>query len=125
MKTKTSFFRCEICGNLVGLIKNGGGKLVCCGRPMLKLEANTVDASAEKHVPVVSRQDGKFIVKVGSVAHPMTEAHYIEWVAVLSDDGTERISLSPGEEAVVTLCDKSDAEVYVYCNLHGLWKTKA
>jgi superoxide reductase len=123
MKTKTSFFRCEICGNLVGLIKNGGGKLVCCGQPMVKLEANTVDASQEKHVPVVSREDGKIIVKVGAAAHPMTEAHYIEWIAVVSDEGTKRISLSPGEEPAAIFCDKSNAEVYAYCNLHGLWKT--
>jgi superoxide reductase len=122
MKTKTSFFRCEICGNLVGLIKNGGGKLVCCGQPMLKLEANTVDASKEKHVPVVSKKDGKITVEVGSAAHPMVEAHYIEWIAVVSDEGTERISLFPGDEPTAIFCDKSNAEVYAYCNLHGLWK---
>lgn len=121
MKTKVSFYRCEICGNMVGLIKNGGGELVCCGQPMTKLEPNTTDAATEKHVPVATRKDGKIYVQVGSVDHPMTEAHYIEWIAVADDKGTERISLSPGDEPKAVFCDKKNAEVFAYCNLHGLW----
>lgn len=126
MNRKVSFFRCEVCGNMVGLIKDGGGQLVCCGKPMVKLEANTTDASQEKHVPVASRKDGKIHIEIGSAAHPMTEKHFIEWVAVVTDNSTERISLSPGDEPKVVLCEcsKPDAEVYAYCNLHGLWKTK-
>jgi len=123
VKAKVAFYRCEVCGNMVGLIKNGGGKLVCCGKPMVKLEANTTDAAKEKHVPVASRKDGKIYVEIGSTAHPMTEEHYIEWIAVVSDSGTERINLSPMDEPKAVFCDKPNAEVYAYCNLHGLWKS--
>lgn len=121
MKASVAFYRCEICGNMVGLIKNGGGQLVCCGQPMKKLEANTTDASKEKHVPVAVRKDGKIIVEVGSVPHPMTEAHLIEWIAVVSENGTERIALKANDEPKAVFCDKGAAEVYAYCNLHGLW----
>ncbi|MBC8063008.1 MAG: desulfoferrodoxin [Clostridiaceae bacterium] len=122
MKTPISFYKCEICGNMVELIKSGGGQLVCCGKPMTELKANTTDASLEKHVPVASRNDGKLTVQVGSVLHPMTEEHFIEWIAVVSDCGTERITLSPGDEPKAVFSDKENAQVYAYCNLHGLWK---
>ncbi len=123
MKKKVTFYLCEICGNMVGLMRSGGGELVCCGKPMTKLEANIVDASKEKHVPAATRKDGRIYVEVGSTAHPMTKEHFIEWIAVVSDCGTERISLSPGEEPKAVFCDKPDADVYAYCNLHGLWKS--
>lgn len=123
MKAKVAFYRCETCGNLVGLIKNGGGELVCCGNSMAKLEANTADAASEKHVPIGSRKEGKIHVQVGSAAHPMTEKHYIEWIAVVTEDGTERISLSPSDEPRAIFCDKPNAEIYAYCNLHGLWRS--
>lgn len=123
MKEKVTFFRCGICGNIVELVKNGGGQLVCCGKPMIKLIANTQDASQEKHVPIASRKDGKILVEVGSVAHPMLEEHYIEWIAVVSEEGIERIHLSPGQEPKALFCDKPSVDVYEYCNLHGLWKS--
>ncbi len=122
MKAIAAFYKCEICGNIVGLIKNGGGQLVCCGQPMTKLVPNTVEASTEKHIPVVTKKDGKIIVDVGSVPHPMVEAHYIEWIAVVGENGTERITLSPGSEPKAVFCNKENADVYAYCNLHGLWK---
>jgi len=122
MKTEVAFYRCEVCGNIVDLVKNGGGRLVCCGQPMVKLEANTTDASQEKHVPVVSKKDGGTEVAVGSVIHPMTDKHYIEWIAVATDDGMERIYLSPGDEPKAVFCEKPGSDVYAYCNLHGLWK---
>ena len=122
MKEKVVFFRCSVCGNIVGLIKNGGGSLVCCGKPMEKLEANTTDAAVEKHVPVGERKDGKVYVKVGAVEHPMTEAHYIEWIAIANGTSTQRISLSPSDKPEAVFCDVENAEVYAYCNLHGLWK---
>jgi superoxide reductase len=119
---KVDFYECKICGNLVGLIRDGGGELICCGQPMTKLEANTFDASTEKHVPVATRKDGKIYVEVGSTEHPMVEAHYIEWIAVVSDSGTERIALQPGKAPKAVFRDKENAEAYAYCNLHGLWK---
>ncbi len=123
MKAEVSFFRCEICGNMVGLIKNGGGHLSCCGKHMTKLEPNTTEAAHEKHIPVAIRKDGKIYVEVGSVVHPMTEQHYIEWIAVVTDNGTERISLSPNDEPKAVFSDKENAQIFAYCNLHGLWKT--
>ncbi len=122
MKAPVAFLKCEVCGNMVGLIKNGGGNIVCCGKPMTELKANTTDASLEKHVPVATRSNGKITVQVGSALHPMTPEHYIEWIALVSDSGTERISLSPTDEPKAVFCDKENAEVYAYCNLHGLWK---
>ncbi|MDP4094977.1 MAG: desulfoferrodoxin family protein [Bacillota bacterium] len=124
MKTSVSFYKCEVCGNMVGKIKNGGGQLVCCGKPMTELKANTTEASLEKHIPVAVRSNGKINVQVGSVIHPMTPEHYIEWIAVVSDEGTERISLSPSDEPKAVFTDRKNAEVYAYCNLHGLWKAE-
>jgi len=124
MKVPVAFYKCEVCGNIVGLIKKGGGTLSCCGKPMTELIPNTTEASLEKHVPVATRKDGKIIVQVGSALHPMTPEHYIEWIAVVTDNGTERIALSPTDEPKAVFCDKENAEIYAYCNLHGLWKTE-
>lgn len=124
MKTSVHFYKCEICGNMVELINNGGGELVCCGEPMTELIANTEEASTEKHIPVASRKDGKIYAEVGSVLHPMTDAHYIQWIALVSDSGTERAALLPNSEPKAVFCDKENSEVYAYCNLHGLWKTE-
>lgn len=124
MKQSVKFYRCELCGNMVELVRNGGGQLVCCGKPMTELVANTTDASQEKHVPVAVRKDGKIYAEVGSVLHPMTPEHYIQWIAVVSEKGTERVFLSPQDEPKAVFCDREDAEVYEYCNLHGLWKAE-
>lgn len=118
------FYRCEKCGNIIALIKNGGGKLVCCGQPMTKLEANTTDAAVEKHVPVVSKEDGKTIVKVGSVPHPMVTEHYIEWVALLAGDKMELQFLQPDQEPKAEFAGISNGTAYAFCNLHSLWKAE-
>ena len=83
------FYRCSVCGNMVALIKKGGGTLVCCGKEMVKLEANSTDASQEKHVPVVTKEGGKITAAIGSVAHPMLPEHFIEWIAIVCDDKVE------------------------------------
>ncbi len=121
---RVEFYECDVCGNLVGKIRDGGGELVCCDQPMRKIIANTTDAAVEKHVPVVKKEDGKLVIEVGAVPHPMTEQHYIEWIAVSGDDGTQRIQLNPGDEPKTIFCDAVGDEVYAYCNLHGLWKTE-
>ena len=120
---KVEFYRCELCGNIIAIVKNGGGKaLTCCGQPMTHLEAGTVDASKEKHIPVVTREDGKIKVAVGAETHPMLEKHYIEWIA-LESEGTLRINyLKPGEAPETTFCEFPSGTIYEYCNLHGLWK---
>lgn len=124
MRDQVTFYRCEICGNLVELINSGGGELVCCDQPMTELKPNTVDASVEKHVPVATRKDGKLHIQVGSAPHPMIPEHYIEWIAVVTDKVMERVALSPGEEPKVVVTDREDADVYAYCNIHGLWKAE-
>jgi len=125
MKTYPDFYRCSVCGNLVGKIEDGGGEMVCCGQPMTKLVPNTVDASKEKHVPVAEVDGDTVTVKVGSVAHPMLEKHYIQWICVMSGNRVQRVSLSPGQEPMATfnVPESGEIEIYEYCNLHGLWKT--
>lgn len=120
--SKVTFYRCEICGNMIALIKNGGGPLVCCGQPMIKLEPNTVDASKEKHVPVITKENGKINVTVGSVLHPMLLEHHIEWIALDTGDRTEIAYLEPGMEPKAVFTDAKAGVAYEYCNLHGLWK---
>lgn len=116
------FYRCEKCGNMVALLKNGGGTLTCCGQSMTKLTANTTDAAKEKHVPVVSREGGKLRVQVGSVLHPMTAEHSIEWIALESGNRLEIAYLKPGDQPTAEFANAESGTVYGYCNLHGLWK---
>jgi superoxide reductase len=122
---KTKFFVCETCGNLVNLMIEGGGTLVCCGKEMKELVPNTVDAAVEKHVPVVEVEGNKVTVKIGSVTHPMTEEHYIQWIYLETKEGVQAKCLQPGEEpkAVFVLNEGNEVvSAYEYCNLHGLWK---
>lgn len=122
---EVKFFICKHCGNLVGLIHEGGGQLVCCDDPMTELKANTTDAAQEKHVPVVEISGNTVTVKVGSVTHPMEEKHFIQWIYIQTEQGGQRKAFKPGDkpEAVfeLTAGDKFVA-AYEYCNLHGLWK---
>lgn len=116
------FYRCELCGNMVALIKKGGGTLVCCGQNMTKLIANSTDAAKEKHVPDVRREGGKIKVTVGSTPHPMLPEHYIEWIALVTDDKVDLKYLKPGEAPRAEFDEVPSGDVYAYCNLHGLWK---
>lgn len=119
------FFICKHCGNLVGMVLNKGVPLVCCGEKMTELIPNTVDASTEKHVPVVKIEGNTVTVNIGSVPHPMEQAHYIQFIYVETKKGGQRKSLNPGDapKAVFSLVDDEVISVYEYCNLHGLWKT--
>ena len=118
------FFVCKHCGNLVGMIFNSGVPMVCCGENMTELVPNTTDAAQEKHVPVVTVEGNKVTVEVGSVAHPMEEAHYIQWIYLQTEKGGQRKSLNPGyaPKAVFELIDDKAEAALAYCNLHGLWK---
>ncbi|MCR5767507.1 MAG: desulfoferrodoxin FeS4 iron-binding domain-containing protein [Lachnospiraceae bacterium] len=119
------FYRCPVCGQIVAIVKKTGAPLVCCGKPMEEIIPGTTDASQEKHVPVYEVKDGKVFVKIGSVPHPMEEAHYIEWIALKTKFGNQRKALKPGDapEAVFCICEGDEVEaVYEYCNLHSLWK---
>lgn len=125
MSATRAFYRCSVCGNIVELIYDGGGELVCCGQPMNLLQANTSDGATEKHVPVAVREGGKVHVTVGSVAHPMTDAHYIQWIWVAQGSRTQRVALEPGMAPEADFpVDDGPMTVYEYCNLHGLWKAE-
>jgi superoxide reductase len=122
MANVLEIYKCDLCGNMVEVLHAGGGELVCCGEPMKLLTENTVDASQEKHVPVITKGPGTITVTVGSVAHPMEEKHYIEWIEIIADGKAYRQFLKPGQapEAVFAVsADKVTAREY--CNLHGLW----
>lgn len=121
------FYVCETCGNQIQMVKDSKVPPFCCGKKMVELVAGSVDASQEKHVPVVKVEGKKVFVEVGSVAHPMIDVHYIEWIALESKDGYQLKYLNPNDEPKVVF-DLSDNDeyvnVYAYCNLHGLWKAE-
>ena len=121
----TKFYVCPHCGNLVEMIHDAGVKPFCCGQKMDELVPNTVEASGEKHIPSVTVGEGFVEVNVGSVDHPMVDVHWIEWVQLVTDKGSSRRFLKPGDAPHVRfpLEDEKPLEVYAYCNLHGLWKT--
>ena len=123
MAEKLEIYKCELCGNIVEVLHGGKGELVCCGQAMKLFRENTVDAAKEKHVPVVERTGDGFLVKVGSVAHPMEEKHYIEWVEIIADGKAYRQFLNPGDtpEAFFKI-DADQVTAREYCNIHGLWK---
>jgi superoxide reductase len=112
-----------VCGNIVEVLHGGEGTLVCCGKPMVIQKENTVDASREKHVPVMEKTAQGVKVKVGSAPHPMEEKHYIEWIEVVAGGRAYREFLKPGGAPEATFCVDGRIEmVREYCNLHGLWK---
>lgn len=124
---KAKFYICEHCGNIIEKIDDAGVPVMCCGQKMVELVPNTVEASGEKHIPVVTVKDGEIVVNVGSVNHPMAEEHFIEWVYVETEKGGQRKHLKPGEDPNVSFkVDENDkaVAVYAYCNLHGLWMTE-
>lgn len=122
------FYICKHCGNIVGMIHNAGVPIVCCGEPMAELIPGSVDASQEKHVPVIAKEGDLVTVSIGSAPHPMTEEHSIQWVYLETTSGGQRKCLKPGDDPKVTfaLCPGDQAvAAYAYCNLHGLWKAEA
>ena len=122
----TKFYICPHCGNIVEMVHDVGVKPFCCGQKMDLLEPNTVEASGEKHIPAVTVNGNTVEVNVGSIDHPMLDEHWIEWVYLRTEKGSQRKFLKPGEAPKLsfTLVDDKPLEVYAYCNLHGLWKTE-
>ena len=122
----TKFYICPHCGNIVEMVHDAGVKPFCCGQKMNELIPNTVDASGEKHIPAVKVGEGVVEVNVGSVDHPMVDVHWIEWVQLVTNKGSYRKWLNPGEAPNVKflLSEEKPVAVYAYCNLHGLWKTE-
>jgi superoxide reductase len=120
-----TFYRCKHCGQIVAIVKETKVPIKCCGEDMEEIIPGTTDAAVEKHVPVLSVSDGKAVVTVGSVAHPMLPEHYIEWIAIVTKNGNQRVILKPDQEpkAEFALLPGDEVlEVYAYCNLHSLWK---
>ena len=127
MNNSKKFFICSVCGNIVEMIDHKGPKVVCCGKQMNELVANTTEASVEKHIPVVNIDGNKVRVQVGSTLHPMTQEHHISWIYVITTQGTQRKCLEINSEPTIGFAlTESDKvlEVYAYCNLHGLWKVE-
>ena len=123
MTKRLEIYKCEVCGNIAEMVHEGAGEMVCCNQPMKHFAENTVDAAKEKHVPVVEKTSDGFMVIVGSVAHPMEDKHYIEWIEVIADGKAYREFLKPGGKPEAIFCIKADKiTAREYCNLHGLWK---
>ncbi len=122
MTERLQVYKCEVCGNIVEVLHEGKGELVCCKQPMKLFVENTVDAAKEKHVPVVEKTAGGVTVRVGSVAHPMEEKHYIEWIEVIADGKVYRQFLKPTDTPEATFNIAAEqVTAREYCNLHGLW----
>ncbi len=123
MTERLQVYKCEVCGNIVEMLHEGKGELVCCGKPMKLFKENTTDAALEKHVPVVEKTASGIKVKVGSTAHPMEEKHYIEWIEIIADGKAYRQFLKPGDVPEAVFEIKADeVTAREYCNLHGLWR---
>ena len=125
MDKKVIFYRCNHCGNIFVVIKDGGVNPICCGEKMEKLVPGSVEASTEKHIPVVSAQGNVVTVNVGSIPHPMVEEHKIDWIYVATVKGGSFKKLEVGEEpkAIFNIDDEL-VTVYAYCNIHGLWESE-
>lgn len=122
MAKLNEIYKCNLCGNIVEVLHAGPGALVCCNERMVLMTENTVDASKEKHVPVIEVGSDSITVKVGSVAHPMEAAHYIEWIELIADGKVYRQQLQPGQAPEATFpVIARQLTAREYCNLHGLW----
>jgi len=124
MTQKNQIYKCDICGNIIEVLHTGVGELVCCNKPMRLVNENTEDAAQEKHVPFMEKGEGSTKIKVGELAHPMEEGHYIEWIEIVTSSGKRgKKFLKPGEAAEVEFYNKEEiVSARAYCNLHGLWK---
>ena len=122
---KLQIYKCEICGNIVEVLHEGGGTLVCCGQNMKLMLENAIDASKEKHIPIIEKTENEILVKVGSIEHPMEEKHHIELVEITANGKSYRQFLKPGDKSEANFRFSGEKiTARVYCNLHGLWKSK-
>lgn len=125
MAKQLEVYKCSVCGNIVEVLHGGPGELVCCEQPMALMTENTVDAAKEKHVPVIEKGADSITVKVGSVAHPMEEKHYIEWIELIADGKVYRQFLKPGDKPEATFpITAANVSAREYCNLHGHWSAQ-
>ncbi|MCD6108215.1 MAG: desulfoferrodoxin [Thermoplasmata archaeon] len=125
MADRYEIYKCEICGNLVEVLHGGKGQLACCGQPMKLLNTQTEEQGYEKHLPLVEKQNGKILIKIGSIPHPMEEQHFIEMIeAITKDDIILRKYLHPEEKPMVEFDISEADEIREYCTIHGLWSKK-
>lgn len=123
MANKLGVYKCELCGNIVEVLTAGGAEMSCCGQQMTLMSENTTDAAVEKHVPSLEKVEGGWQVNVGSVDHPMTNEHYIEWIELSAGNAVYRQFLDPSDKPNAFFpCDADSVTARAYCNLHGLWK---
>ncbi len=123
MAERFEVYKCDLCGNVVGMIIVGGGQLACCNQPMTVQVEKTADQGMEKHVPVIEESGDRMKIKVGDTAHPMTDDHYIQWIETISEHGDAKLFLAPGEAPEREFHrPKKFKKARAYCNLHGLWK---
>lgn len=123
---QSGVYVCNICGNVVTMLRAGGGELVCCGEPMQLMEEKNADSATEKHVPVIDKTDTGYSVVVGSTLHPMEEKHFIEWIELIADGVSYRKFLKPGDEPKAEFCIEGKVQqvsAREFCNIHGLWKS--
>jgi len=123
MKEKLEVYICKDCNNVIELLDGKINNLICCGKNMEKLTANTSEAAIEKHIPVYEKVEDELLVKVGEFEHPMEKEHYIMWIALVTDNKVIRVKLYPEQSTETRLPYIKGAELYAYCNKHGLWKT--
>jgi superoxide reductase len=122
---REQIFKCEICGNIVELLEVGGGQLVCCGKPMVLMPEKHSEEGKEKHLPVIEKNAGGIIVKVGSIPHPMTKEHFIKWIEIITEKGISRKYLGPEDKPEVKFPVRTDSKnisARIYCNIHGSWR---
>ena len=126
MAEQLQVYKCEKCGNIVEVLHGGAGELVCCGVAMKLIEPGTVDAAQEKHVPVLEKTANGYKVSVGSVAHPMEEKHYIEWIELIVNGKAYREFLKPGQAPEAEFCVQAEGTITAreYCNIHGMWQAQ-
>ncbi len=126
MTKRNQIYKCKICGNIVHVVHEGVGELVCCEQPMKLLEEQTKDSSLEKHVPYIEKTENGYRVQIGqNQDHPMEEKHYIEWIELIADGMSYRTYLKPGDKPQAEFCIQADTvAAREYCNIHGLWKSQ-
>lgn len=124
MTQKNQVYKCEVCGNIVQMVHEGAGELVCCGQPMKLQEEKANDEGQEKHVPVIEKTETGVKVKIGLIPHPMEEKHFIEWIEIIADGKVFKKFLNPNDAPEAEFCVKAKNIIArAYCNIHGLWKS--
>lgn len=123
MKENVRFYKCKICGNIIGIIEGNAEHIKCCGENMEMMQANVTDAAIEKHIPTYEKVENELLVKVGEVEHPMEKEHYIMWIAMVTENKTIRVKLYPEQSTETRFPYIPGGTLYAYCNKHGLWKT--